>query len=82
MRKIGVFAVDFRGRARNWWVYWLVIGHRFRVGAKGGTDKAQEWCRLVWTGVEMWEMRPEFVRKCRAYGEASEYSLLIAPTVI
>ena len=37
-------------------VYWSVIGHRLRVGATGVKGKAQEWCRLVWTGVEMWEM--------------------------
>jgi hypothetical protein len=52
---MGVFAVDFRGRVRNWWVYWSVIGHRLRVGAAGVKGKAQKWCKLVWTGVEMWE---------------------------
>jgi hypothetical protein len=36
-------------------VYWSVIGHRLRVGATPRKGKAQEWCRLVWTGVEMWE---------------------------
>jgi len=36
-------------------VYWSVIGHRLRVGAMGGISKVQEWCKLVWTGVEMWE---------------------------
>src|SRR5882757_3390821 len=36
-------------------VYWSVIGHRLRVGAMGVKGKAQEWCRFVWTGVEMWE---------------------------
>ena len=58
---MGVFAVDFRRRARNWWgflgVYWSVIGHRLRVGAMGVKGKVQEWCRLVWMGVEMWERR-------------------------
>ena len=36
-------------------VYWSVIGHRLRVGAMGVKGKAQEWCRLVWMRVEMWE---------------------------
>jgi hypothetical protein len=36
-------------------VYWSVIGHRLRVGAEGLKGKVQEWCRLVWMGVEMWE---------------------------
>ena len=36
-------------------VYWSVIGHRLRVGAMGVKGKVQEWCRLVWMGVEMWE---------------------------
>ena len=36
-------------------VYWSVIGHRLRVGAASRKGKAQEWCRLVWMGVEMWE---------------------------
>jgi len=56
---MGVFAVDFRGRARNWWgfagVYWSVIGHRLRVGAMGVKGKVQEWCRECGWGVEMWE---------------------------
>ena len=38
-------------------VYWSVIGHRLRVGAMGMKGKVQEWCRWVWMGVEMWEMR-------------------------
>jgi len=38
-------------------VYWSVIGHRLRVGAMGVKGKVQEWCRLVWMGVEMWEIR-------------------------
>jgi hypothetical protein len=37
-------------------VYWSVIGHRLRVGAGAAKGKVQEWCRLVWMGVEMWEM--------------------------
>jgi hypothetical protein len=37
-------------------VYWSVIGHRLRVGAMGVKGKVQEWCRLMWMGVEMWEM--------------------------
>jgi hypothetical protein len=37
-------------------VSWSVIGHRLRVGAEAGKGKVQEWCRLVWIGVEMWEM--------------------------
>ena len=36
-------------------VYWSVIGHRLRVGAMGVKGKVQEWCRLVWIRVEMWE---------------------------
>jgi hypothetical protein len=36
-------------------VYWSVIGHRLRVGAEEVKGKVQEWCRLVWMGVEMWE---------------------------
>jgi hypothetical protein len=42
-------------------VYWSVIGHRLRVGAEGRKGKVQEWCRLVWTGVEMWEMGVDLV---------------------
>jgi hypothetical protein len=52
---MGVLAVDFRERARNWWDFWSVIGHRLSLGAMGVKGKVQEWCRLVWTGVEMWE---------------------------
>ena len=43
-------------------VYWSVIGHRLRVGAMGIKGKVQEWCRLVWIGVEMWEMGPRRTR--------------------
>jgi hypothetical protein len=52
---MGLFAVDFRGTARNWWVYWSVIGHRLKVGAADGKDKVHERCRWLWIGVEMWE---------------------------
>jgi hypothetical protein len=40
-------------------VYWSVIGHRLRVGAQARKGKVQEWCRSVWTGVEMWERETE-----------------------
>ena len=48
---MGLFAVDFRKTARNWWVYWSVIGHRLKVGAADGKDKVHErcrWCGLGW----------------------------------
>ena len=45
---MGLFAVDFRGTARNWWVYWSVIGHRLKVGATDRKGKVQERCR--WCG--------------------------------
>jgi hypothetical protein len=43
-------------------VYCSVIGHRLRVGAEGVKGKAQEWCRLVWMGVEMWERRGQLAK--------------------
>ena len=52
---MGLFAVDFRKTARNWWVYWSVIGHRLKVGAADGKGKVHETVQMVWIGVEMWE---------------------------
>jgi hypothetical protein len=50
---MGVLAVDFREKARNWWGFLVSnrasIGHRLRVGAMGVKGKVQEWCsRCGW----------------------------------
>jgi hypothetical protein len=52
---MGLFAVDFRGTARNWWVYWSVIGHRLKVGATDPEGQGAGAVQMVWTRVEMWE---------------------------
>jgi hypothetical protein len=54
--KWGFWLWIFAGEREMTGVYWSVIGHRLRVGAKGKKGKVQEWCSLVWIGVEMWEM--------------------------
>jgi len=53
--KWGFWLWIFAGEREMTGVYWSVIGHRLRVGAKGKKGKVQEWCSLVWIGVEMWE---------------------------
>ena len=62
--KWGFLLWIFAGEREIGGVYWSVIGHRLRVGAEGAKGKAQEWCRLMWMGVEMWEMRLNFYEKC------------------
>ena len=52
---MGIFAVDFRGRARNWWG--LLVSNRAsfegrRDGSEGQGAGVVQW---VWIGVEMWE---------------------------
>ena len=54
--KWGFWLWIFAGEREMTGVYWSVIGHRLRVGVEGGKGKAQEWCRLMWMRVEMWEM--------------------------
>jgi hypothetical protein len=53
--KLGFLLWIFAERCGIGGVYWSVIGHRLRVGAMGVKGKVQEWCRLVWMRVEMWE---------------------------
>jgi hypothetical protein len=53
--KWGVSLWIFAGGCEIGGVYCSVIGHRLRVGAESGKGKAQEWCKLVWIEVEMWE---------------------------
>jgi hypothetical protein len=54
---MGVFAVDFRGRARIWWG--LLVSNRasFEGRRDGGEGQGAGVVRLMWMGVEMWEMR-------------------------
>jgi hypothetical protein len=54
-KKWGFWLWIFAGGREFGGIYRSVIGHRLRVGAMGVKGKAQEWCRLVWMGVEMWE---------------------------
>ena len=53
---MGVFAVDFRERARNWWG--LLVSNRasFEGRRDGGEGQGAGVVRLMWTGVEMWEI--------------------------
>jgi hypothetical protein len=53
-RKMGVFAVDFREKARNWWVYWSVIKASFERRRDREEEQGAGVVRLVWMGVEMW----------------------------
>jgi hypothetical protein len=53
--KWGFWLWNFAQRREIGGFSWSVIRHRLRVGAMGMKGKVQEWCRLVWTGVEMWE---------------------------
>jgi hypothetical protein len=56
---MGVFAVDFRGKARNWWG--LLVSHRasFEGRRDGGEGQGAGVVQRVWMGVEMWEMGAE-----------------------
>jgi hypothetical protein len=54
--KWGFLLWIFAGGLEFGGVYCSVIGHRLRLGAMGVKGKVQEWCRLVWMGVEMWEI--------------------------
>jgi hypothetical protein len=58
---MGVFAVDFRGRARNWWG--LLVSNRasFEGRRDEGEGQGAGVVRLMWMEVEMWEMRTCFV---------------------
>ena len=53
---MGVFAVDFRGRARNWWG--LLVSNRasFEGRRDGGEGQGAGVMQQVWIRVEMWEM--------------------------
>ena len=62
---MGLFAVDFRGTARNWWVYWSVIGHRLKVGATDPEGQGAGAVQMVWTRVEMWERGHQMVMERR-----------------
>ena len=52
---MGVFAVDFRERARNWWA--LLVSNRasFEGRRDGGEGQGAGVVQRVWMGVEMWE---------------------------
>ena len=52
---MGVFAVDFHGRARNWWG--LLVSNRasFEGRRHGGEGQGAGVVQRVWIGVEMWE---------------------------
>ena len=53
---MGVFAVDFRGKARNWWG--LLVSNRASFEGRRGRGQGQGAgvVQPVWMGVEMWEM--------------------------
>ena len=57
---MGVFAVDFRARARNWWGFrgCLLVSNRASFEGRRGGEEGQGagGVQVVWTGVEMWEM--------------------------
>ena len=57
---MGLFAVDFRGRARNWWDFLggLLVSNRASFEGRRGGDRGQGAgvVQSVWMGVEMWEM--------------------------
>ena len=55
MRKTGVFAVDFRGRARNWWGLLFSNRASFEGRCDGGEGQGAGGVQIVWIGVEMWE---------------------------
>ena len=52
---MGGFAVDFRGRARNWWG--LLVSNRASFEGRRGEGEGQGAgvVQRVWIGVEMWE---------------------------
>jgi hypothetical protein len=52
---MGVFAVDFRSRARNWWG--LLVSNRasFEGRPDEGEGQGAGLVRLMWMRVEMWE---------------------------
>jgi hypothetical protein len=50
---MGVFAVDFRGRVRNWWGLLLSNRASFEGRRDGGEVQGAGWVQLVWIGVEM-----------------------------
>jgi hypothetical protein len=52
---MGVLAVDFRERARNWWDF-LVSNRASFEGRRGKWEgQGAGVVRLMWMGVEMWE---------------------------
>ena len=53
---MGVLAVDFRERARNWWDF-LVSNRASFEGRRGqGQEQGAGVVQRLWMGVEMWEM--------------------------
>ena len=52
---MGVLAVDFREKARNWWG--LLVSNRasFEGRRDGGEGQGAGVVQRVWTGVEMWK---------------------------
>ncbi len=52
---MGVFAVDFRRKARNWWG--LLVSNRASFEGRRGRGEGQGAgvVQIVWMGVEMWE---------------------------
>ena len=77
---MGVFAVDFRGRARNWWG--LLLSHRasFEGRRDGGEGQGAGVVQRVWTGVEMWERRDLKERGCNVFGYLTTPPELGAPS--
>jgi hypothetical protein len=59
---MGVFAVDFRGRARNSWGLrgGLLVTNRasFEGRRDGWEGQGAGVVQIVWMGVEMWEREP------------------------
>jgi hypothetical protein len=52
---MGVFAVDFRGKGRNWWGLLFSNRASFEGRRDGGEGQGAGVVQRVWTGVEMWE---------------------------
>ena len=50
---MGVFAVDFRGRARNWWGLQFSNRASFEGRRDRGEGQGAGGVQIVWIGVEM-----------------------------
>jgi len=57
------FCCGFSPKAAKLTGYWSVKRPRLRVGATRAKNKAQKWCKPVWTSVEMWEIGTTTGRK-------------------